>query len=158
MNVFDLMYYRYNKKAIDAGIKYIKKISVKKFIDWYIKKLTEKHDDFKLIIQNSEYADILTWKGNVKYLFRYHRCQMVFSEQFDSFETLIDVNNVNRAFYITCGVFEEDILRHKKTKGIFSNCKVYTINGFNLVKKILGFKRKWKSEINSFDIFDLYSP
>jgi hypothetical protein len=158
MNTFDSLYYKYNKSAVDEAIKYIKKLSVKKFIDWYIKSLTEKHDDFKIVIQNSEYTDILTWSGNTRYLFRYHKCQMVFSDQFDSFETLIDINKVNKAFYITCGMFEEKILRHKKTSNMLSNCKLYTIDGFHLVKRILGLKREWQSKIGSYEFFDSYSP
>ncbi|EYE87834.1 hypothetical protein Q428_11225 [Fervidicella metallireducens AeB] len=78
MRLLDLIYYKFNKKAVDEGMKYIKRISVKKFTAVYIKRLTYKHDDFKIIKQLPECVDILSWRGNKKYLFRYHKADIIF--------------------------------------------------------------------------------
>ncbi len=159
MRLCNRIYYLLNKRAVEDGMKYMKKLSVKKLAALYMGSLTKKHDGFNILKENSEYVDILSWKGSTRrYLFRYHKCQIVFQDQYEEFITLAEKNRVNRAFYITCGTFEEKIYNYHRMGGIMRGYWVELIDCFELVKKSLGLRRKWISIKCKNDIFDLYSP
>lgn len=153
------MYYLYNRRAVEDGMRYMKKISVKKFASLYMGILTKRHDGFEVLKENAEYMDILSWRGTARrYLFRYHKCQIVFCDSYEEFITLAEKKQVARAFYITCGNFEEKIYQNQKMGGIMRGYRVELIDGFEFVKKFLGLKRKWISIRYKNSIFDLFSP
>lgn len=159
MRLFNRIYYLYNKKAIEDGMKYMKKISVKRFAGLYMGSLSKRHDGFNILKENSEYVDILSWRGSAnKYLFRYHKCQIVFQDVYEEFITLAEKNRVSKAFYITCGTFEEKLYKNHRMGGMIRGYWIELIDCFEFVKRFLGLKRRWKSIKCKNDIFDLYSP
>lgn len=137
----------------------MKKLSVKKFAALYMGILTKRHDGFEVLNENAEYVDILSWRGTArKYLFRYHKCQIVFCDSYEEFITLAEKKQVGRAFYITCGNFEEKIYKNHRIGGVMKGYKVELIDGFEFVKKFLRLKRRWISIRCRNDIFDLFAP
>jgi hypothetical protein len=158
MNILDRIYYKYNKDAVDEGARCLKRLPVKKFITLYLQTLVKRHDNFQILKENAEYADVLSWKDNKKYLFRYHKCQVVFNSQYEEFITLIERHGTANAFYITCGVFDGKIYTSHKDGKIISKYNIQLIDCFHLVKRFLGLKRKWININSNEDILDTYAP
>lgn len=159
MNVLDRIYYKYNKTAIDEGTRCLKRLPAKKFVTLYLLTLTKRHDNFKILKENAEYADVLSWKDNKKYLFRYHKCQVVFNDQYEDFITLVEIHGAVNAFYITSGVFDEKIYRSHKVGKITTKYNIQLIDCFHIIKRFLGLKRKWVNINSDYEeIFDIYAP
>jgi hypothetical protein len=154
MRFYYRVYYKYNKKAIDDFIWYLKKLTVEKFVEGLLNSLISRHDEYKIIKQNDDYVDILSQKCKKKFLFRYHRCPMVFIDHYKSFEANVDRYEVTKAFYITWGRFEEKVYKHHKEGGVLgrnASYKICLIDGFNLARRILKLKRTFRSSDGEID-------
>lgn len=154
MKFMDAIYYKRNKKAIDERIKYLKKISVKKFVNVYLKSIINHSKSIEIIKESSEFADIILTDGKKKILIRYHRCDMVFCDQYETFLSLVEKYMVPKAVYLTCGKFEEKIYKNQRLGGMFTSYKITLIDGFQIAKNLTTTNGKWDQNCNNVEIFD----
>lgn len=158
MNGFEKLYYSLNKNAVNSGMKYIRRLSVRRFKDEYIKSISSKGGEFQLLFENRECLDILSFRRNKKYLLRYHKCPMVFYEDYEDLLSKALLFKVDKLIYITCGRFEYKIYKRSKGHLLAHDCRISVIDGFRFTIKNLGIKKGWQDISYKHKKLYKYSP
>lgn len=90
----------------------------------------------QIILKNSDrlIIELISASKKHKILLTYHRCEMVFEDDYDMFENYLYKYDIKKGIYITTGIFEESLF--KKSKHNFEK-NIKLLDGTDFVIKQL---------------------
>lgn len=145
--VWDIIYFKLKKRDIEEGKNNIRKIKIDNILNCITKNCWKYNIQYQVILKNNDILIIKIIGKSESILLKYHRVNMVFLFDFDSFINCIDYYNVKRAIYITTGQFHDRITRFFKGR---SNKKdILLEDSFNFIKYQLGVTGKGKEILNN---------
>lgn len=101
----------------------------------------------QIILKNSDrlIIELISISKKHRLILEYHRCEMVFEDDYDIFENYLCRYDVKKGVYITTGIFEEYLF--KKSRHNFQN-NIKLIDGTDFVIKQLCINKNTNGRIN----------
>lgn len=135
--LIDIIYSRLRRNEIIKAKFIIKKIRTDTIFDSITKSCWKYSIQYETLLRNQEILDVKLKGRKEIILFRFHKVDMVFIEDYQRFTNNMEVHGVKRGVYITTGVFERKIINEfKKIIPVYRPVKM--INNFDIAKSKLG--------------------
>lgn len=134
---FNIIYSRLRRNEIKRAKILIRKIKTEDVFDSITKSCWKSGIQYETLIKNPDMLDIKLKGRKEVVLIRFHKIDMVFSEDYEKFILRMEVNDVKKGIYITTGVFEGKIMKmHRKIFHLHRSVK--EVDNFNFIKSQLG--------------------
>lgn len=156
MGIMYSVYCRYNKAAIMEGRSYLISMPADEFYNTYLKKTIEGYRNYIIVQKSSDMVEAVCYKGRRTYFFKYQRCCFVTVEQYEMFLNLVEKYKAKRVFYMIPGDFDHSLVKANLNSMFLLNSRIFLIDGIHIIKKIMGFRRKWSSKPKRLKMADLY--
>jgi hypothetical protein len=132
------IYSRLRREEIKKAKVLLKKIETDIIFDSITKSCWKNGIQFETLMKNREILEIKLKGRKEAVLFRFHKIEMIFLEDYERFVLNMEVCGAKRGIYITTGVFEGKILKnYKKIFPFYGTIKI--IDNFYFIKSQLGF-------------------
>lgn len=157
MIVIDHLFYTVKKKQVDKSKIILRKISIDKIYEILTKNCWEYGIQLEIIMKSSELIEVRLQGRRESTLFKFHKTNMIFLEDYYRFKNLMEDVEVTEGVYITTGVFEQGIFNI--TNYHFGSRKIILQDNFQFIKKQIWMNPRHKNclVLNCID-FSRYLP
>lgn len=141
LSLIDSLYCSIRKDEIRKLRKIMRRLTVENFFEALTKSCWEFGIQYEILIKNNDLLELKLSGLRRQNIVRFHRCDMVFTDDYERFINTLVRNDVNKGIYITTGVFEFKIVKsHKKLTP--SNRKVRLEDCISFCRKQMGFFKR----------------
>ncbi|MGG5462938.1 hypothetical protein [Clostridium sp. B9] len=109
-----------NSKKIEKSLMKFRKIPIKKVSEIILRECHKENLEYEIIKNNNHEFLIEINKGKKKTLIMFHKILAVTLYDYEKFSHMVAHREANKGFYITTGVFQEDVY-HKTYIDNFAN-------------------------------------
>lgn len=142
--LLDALYFKIKRNEIKKARYRLRKINIEAILRLIIRNCEEKDIKNEILEKRHDYILVKLYGKKEKTLLKYHRTDMVFSEDYNEFLNKMKKEHDNeeaiRGVYITSGIFETQI--HKNENKLFFRKKVILDDYTYFMKKQLGLRGK----------------
>lgn len=131
------IYFKIRKDEINKGKRNLKKLKVNTVYLCITRNCWKYNIQYQVIVKNKDKVILNFKSGEKNTLLQYHKATMVFYREYCKFLNTMDINKIEKGFYITTGIFEEKVLKENK-KNLFRK-KIKLEDGRHFLKEQLGY-------------------
>lgn len=140
--LLDALYFKIKRNEIKKARYRLRKITIEAILRLIIRNCEEKNIKHEIVEKRHDYILIKLCGRTERALLKYHRTDVVFSEDFNEFLNKMRKEHANekavKGIYITSGIFETQI--HKNENKLFFQKKVILDDYTYFMKKQLGLR------------------
>jgi 2-hydroxy-3-keto-5-methylthiopentenyl-1-phosphate phosphatase len=140
-SLFDKLYNAIRKNEIRCGKIMLRKINIDAVFNALTKECWRNDIQYKTILKDGNSLIIKLIGRKQIVLFRFHKTDMVFDEDYEKFVGLINIYSASKGVYICTGVFEGKVEKNFVSNFHFLN-GIKIEDGFHFVKRNLGLRQK----------------
>lgn len=157
MFLIDRLYFKIKKKEISKAMMKFKKISIQSVYNIIIKECDEAGIDYELVFKSRNELQIkLIGKKEINFL-KFHKILTISKSEYDRFINLLKILEVDKGYYITTGVIQQDVYNKNKYESLKKS--IVLVDGLDFVKNQILFKRKKEEKLLYKNIkFKKYLP
>lgn len=157
MSFLNNLFYKINKNAIDRAIIKLKKIPIDVVMENITKNCWKYGIQLEVIIKNKNELVVKLSGRKQVFLLKFQKAVMVFTEEYNEFVNTANILNVNKAIYITTGVFQQEI--YKLNHLMIFSAKVLLQDNYKFIKKQIWINKKFNYNLKYKNIeFYRYLP
>lgn len=134
-----------NSKNIEKSLMKFKKISIKKVTEIMIRDCIKNNTEYEIIKNSNRELLIEVINGRRKTLIIFHKILAVTLCDYERFSHIAELRGCNRGFYITTGVFQEDVYHKTYIDNFKKHIKI--IDGKKFILKQRWIKNKQHNNI-----------
>lgn len=138
---FDKLYNIIRKDEIGCGKIMMKKINIDTVFNALTKECWKNGIQYKTILKDGSSLIVRLIGRKQIILFKFHKTDMVFVEDYEKFISLIGIHSASKGIYICTGVFEGKVEKDFVTKFHFLD-GIKIEDGFHFVKRHIGLRQK----------------
>lgn len=140
-SLFDKLYNALRKDEIGCGKIMIRKINIDTVFSTFTKECWKNGIQYKTILKDENSFTIRLIGRKQITLFKFHKTDMVFVEDYEKFLGLINIYSASKGIYICTGVFEGKVEKDFISKFHFLD-GIKIEDGFHFVKRNIGLRQK----------------
>lgn len=122
-----------HKDKIEKGLIFLNRISVSKINKIITEECHQKSLKYRVISKKNNEVIFKVKKRKKVYIIKYHKTLAVNKLDYNSFLDLYDKSNARKAYYITTGVFLQDV--YNINYNLFLNKPIILVDGINFVAR-----------------------
>lgn len=122
-----------HKDKIEKGLIFLNRISVNKINKIITEECHQKSLKYRIISKKNNEVTFKIKRRKKVYIVKYHKTLAVNKLDYNNFLEIYDKNNAKKAYYITTGVFLQDV--YNINYNIFFNRPIILVDGINFVVK-----------------------
>lgn len=151
--LLDSLYHELKKEEIEKASTILKMMKIDTILENLSKLCWKYNIQCEIIFKTSKILSLKLSGNKETVMFKYHKTNMVYRKDVDSFMDEMDENYVSRGFYITTGGFAKKNKSSIKSK--FYKNDVILEDSFTFIKNNLGLKGKAEKDfkINKLNFF-----
>lgn len=157
MELLNKLYYTVRKKEVEIAKRRLRKINIDVILKCISKSCWKYNVQYEVILKTAEILVIKIKGKKSNLILKYHICDLVFMEGYNSFMDYLFIYNRCMGIYITTGVFESKAIR--ASNSIFLHNKIRLENNITFIRKQLGLFGKANQIFKYRKLrFDRYLP
>lgn len=126
-------FFKSRRKFVEKILIKFKKVSIDKIYDLITKECKEKGIVYDTLLKNKNQIILKAEYKNKSCIIKFHKTLAVSLHEYENLENLFYLYKTDRAYYITTGVFQQDV--YNKNYGVLLQKHVVLINGNGFIKK-----------------------
>lgn len=146
MFFIDTIYYKLNKNKVEKAILKFKKISIDKVYEIVTRNCWEYGIQYEVIFKDKNQLEIKLIGRKEIYLIKFEKALAVDIIDYDKFINLVNIVEASKGYYITTGVFQQDV--ENKNNRLLLLKKIKLINGYNFIKRQIWLNDKSLNHIS----------
>ncbi|WP_125152870.1 hypothetical protein [Clostridium rectalis] len=153
LNLYKKIYFSARRQEIVKAKSILKRIEIEDILNNISKVCWDSGIEYEIILKNSQQLFLKIIGKRESILFKFSKKDMIFIEEFENFIGELYKNDINKAVYITTGVFDMNI--RKRCSVMPTYRKIKLIDKYDFIKDQLGIYGKAEDEfkVNRLKLF-----
>ncbi|MDO4534896.1 MAG: hypothetical protein Q4B63_03690 [Clostridium perfringens] len=133
MHFINTVIFKIHKDKIEKGLIFLNRISISKVNKIIAEECHQKSLKYSVLNKKNNEVTFKIKKRKKVYMIKYHKTLAVNKLDYNNFLDLYNRSNAKKAYYITTGVFFQDV--YNANYNLFSNKPIILVDGINFITR-----------------------